>query len=80
MSLHEYLMSQRLEREDYPFYSLVMAMLRKADTGNVAKIKAAWPGVYDEMMRRYHAPGGALTPEELEAVNEWHSRQKGNAE
>lgn len=60
MSLYDYRISQQLDREDYPFYALIMAAMRKADTTNVELLKAAWPEVWDELFRRYHAPGGQL--------------------
>jgi len=61
----EYLVSQKLSAEDYPFYALIMAAMRKADTTNQAKLKRAWPEVWKELYARYHAPGGALTETEL---------------
>lgn len=60
MSLHEYHASRELEVEDVPFYALVMAAMRKADTENLEKLRAAWPEVWDELQRRYNAPGGML--------------------
>ena len=65
---HEYLVSQELSAEDHPFYALIMAAMRKADTANTAKLKAAWPEVWKELYARYHAPGGTLTENELEYV------------
>jgi hypothetical protein len=60
MSLHEYRMSLELSKDDPPFYALIMAAMRKADTDNTEKFKAMWPEVWDELYRRYHAPGGIL--------------------
>ena len=67
---HEYLVSQELAEKDHPFYALIMAAMRKADTTNEAKLKAAWPEVWKELYARYHAPGGALTENELAYVRE----------
>ena len=64
MGLHEYLVSQKIEREDYPFYSLVMALARKADTDNLEKLKVAFPKTVKELERRYYAGAGIL-PEDL---------------
>lgn len=64
MSYHEYQMSKLIAGKDYPFYALIMAAMRQADTGNMAKLRAAWPGVADELQLRYDAPGGLL-PDEL---------------
>ena len=64
MSRYDYLRSKRLA--DFPFYALIMAAMRKADTPNQRKLKAAWPEVWDELAIRYYVPGGYL-PEEMQA-------------
>jgi hypothetical protein len=58
--LYDYRASQHLGTLDAPFYALVMAALRQADTSNAAKIRAAWPEVAAEFEARYNAPGGIL--------------------
>lgn len=63
MSLHEYQRGVELNRADEPFYALIQAAMRKADSWNLAKLRAEWPAVWDELQARYHAPGGALTEE-----------------
>jgi len=45
-----------------------VAAMRKADTPNTAKLKAAWPDVWAELDARYNAPGGVL-PED--GGHEW---------
>lgn len=60
MSLYDYEISQRLSKEDIPFYGLIMAAMRRADTDNIEKLKIAFPEVWDELLRRYHAPAGVL--------------------
>jgi hypothetical protein len=60
MSLHEYLKSQDIARLDFPFYSLIMAAMRQADTINFDKLKLAFPETAKEMQARYNAPGGLL--------------------
>lgn len=67
MSLHEYRASLEIGRMDPPFYALVMAAMRKADTYNFAKLSAAFPEVRDELQARYDAPGGLLDGEEIQA-------------
>ena len=62
MSLHDYDVSRELERADHPFYGLIMAAMRRADTDNLAKLTDAWPEVYAELDARYNAPGGLLPP------------------
>jgi hypothetical protein len=64
MSLHEYLESQEITRVQYPFYSLVMATMRQADTSNLEKLKRAFPEQWHEMKARCLAPGGRLPHEE----------------
>ena len=69
MSRYDYHASQMLDQFDAPFYGLIMAALRKADTSNAAKIRAAWPEVAAEFQARYDAPGGYL-PSELDSSEE----------
>lgn len=47
------------------FYGLVMALMRWADDSNLAKLRSAWPEVYDELRQRYNAPGGLLPGEAI---------------
>jgi len=48
------------EREPRGFYATLMLAMDRADTQNLAKLKAAFPEVYEEMRARYNAPGGIL--------------------
>jgi hypothetical protein len=64
MSLYDYKVSQQIDADDPPFYALIMAALRKADSDNAQRLRSAWPNVCDEMQARYNAPGGVL-PEEV---------------
>lgn len=66
MSRHDYEMSKRIDALDFPFYALVMAAMRRADTANTEALKRAFPDVWDELQARYWAPGGFL-PHELES-------------
>jgi 5-hydroxyisourate hydrolase-like protein (transthyretin family) len=43
MSLFDYHRSQQLAVKDEPFYALIMAALRKADTDNYYKLAMAFP-------------------------------------
>ena len=70
MSMHDYRMSIEIDRHDYPFYALIMAAMRKADTNNLELLRDAWPAVWYELDARYHAPGGALTDDERSALGE----------
>lgn len=63
MSLYDYKQSIEIAAEDYPFYALIMAAMRQADSDNIVALKLAFPQVYYELNRRYHAPGGLLPGE-----------------
>lgn len=58
MSLHEYERGRIASSE--PFYALIQAAMRTADSWNLAKLRTEWPEVWDELHARYHAPGGLL--------------------
>lgn len=60
MSQFDYQASLRISADDLPFYGLVMAAMRQADTANLALLKAAFPGTWAELDARSSAPGGAL--------------------
>jgi hypothetical protein len=60
MSLYDYEASRQLVQMDPPFYALIMAAMRKADTGNYAALGKAFPEARAELEARYHAPGGRL--------------------
>ena len=64
MSYYDYKKSQEIAAEGYPFYALVMACMRQADTDNVEKLKHIFPDTHAELAERYNGPGG-LTKEEL---------------
>jgi hypothetical protein len=64
MSSHDYKMSKWISMHKLPFYALIMAAMRQADTSNTAKLRAAWPDVWDELQARYNAPGGYLNDAE----------------
>ena len=66
MSLYDYQQSITIASQDYPFYALIMAAMRQADTANLAELRYAFPAVYEELVNRYSAPGGALTEKEAD--------------
>lgn len=61
MSLYDYKESQVIESKDYPFYALIMAAMRKADSTNQAILQQAYPRLWRELVDRYNAPGGVLS-------------------
>lgn len=63
MSLYSYRESLDLSREDFGFYALIMAAMRKADSDNIERLKVAFPETWQEFHARYNAPGGLLKGE-----------------
>ncbi len=66
MSLHEYQISKELSALDVPFYALIMAAMRQADTNNTLILRRSWPRLWAEMGERYNAVGGVLAGEETD--------------
>ena len=64
VSLYEYQQSKKIAAEDYPFYALIMAAMRQADSINAALLRAAWPNEWMELLERYNASGGLLEGEQ----------------
>ena len=77
MSLNDYKQSLLINTKDYPFYALIMAAFRQADTYNLEALKRAFPLVWEEFQARYHAPGGCLDGPELQHELEFWNRQAG---
>lgn len=75
MSLYDYQMSQKASAQNYPFYALVMAAIRQADSDNLAALKFAFPDIYIEFELRYNAPGGCLTQDELDSLAQYTKEQ-----
>jgi len=65
VSLHEYEMSRLIDAEQYPFYVLIMAAMRRADNVNERILRASYPNVWNELEARYNAPGGLLASERV---------------
>ncbi len=81
MSLYDYQRSREIDNELNSFASLIMAAMRRADTANTAKLKAAFPEIYDELQTRYHSPGGMLPAEHTQHVlNEALQRRQSERE
>ena len=67
MSLFNYAASREIAAADPPFYALIMAAMREADTVNAALLREGWPEIWEELQARYNAPGGVL-PTDPETV------------
>lgn len=63
MSLFDYEVSKKLTLQDPPFYALIMAAMRRADSTNLESLRRAFPAVYAELQARYNAPGGLIGSE-----------------
>ena len=60
MSLYDYQLGLKITMHDYPFYALIQAAMRQADSDNIEKLKNAFPGTWEELKMRYNAPDGKL--------------------
>lgn len=61
MSLHDYEISKQVQLLDgVTFFGVVMAAMRMADTANRVALQDAFPQTWNELLHRYHAPGGVL--------------------
>lgn len=65
MSHYDYRRSIQIAIRNEPFYALIMAAMRQADTKNLERLQEAFPGVYHELTGRIEAPGGVLPGEEV---------------
>ncbi len=66
MTRSDYVLGRELSLQ--PFYALIQAAMRTADTDNLEKLKEAWPEVWRELQDRYNAPDGYLPGE---PIPEW---------
>jgi hypothetical protein len=80
MSLYDYRISQDIAMRDEPFYALVMAAMRRADSDNAELLRLAWPDVWGELLARYNAPGGLLPGEDGTGVTTGVTRRIGIAD
>ena len=46
---YEYMISMSISAKDYPFYALVAAAMRQADTDNLERLKVAFPGLWEDL-------------------------------
>lgn len=63
MSIYEYEEGREIAVKDLPFYPLIQAAMRKADTCNLELLKEGWPEIWRELRSRYNAPGSKLQSE-----------------
>ena len=60
LSHYDYKLSQNISAQGYPFYGLLAALFRDADTDNLERLDSAFPGFLEMLRKRYNAPGGVL--------------------
>lgn len=65
MSIIEYQIGCQLAGQDTPFFALVQAAMRRADTENLARLQAAFPEAWAELELRDSQIRGCLTGAEL---------------
>ena len=63
LNLYDYEVSRNINAESPPFYALIAAAMRQADSINTEKLRAAFPGVYADLVARHNAPDGKLEGE-----------------
>lgn len=63
LNLYDYEASRNISAESPPFYALIAAAMRRADSINTEKLKMVFPGVYADLVARYNAPDGKLEGE-----------------
>ena len=68
MSKYDYEQGKIIVMNDYPFYALIQAAMRQADSDNIIKLKKAFPHVWLELEARYHAPNGDLPGDGKERI------------
>lgn len=52
----EYVQSIEIAGRGYPFYALIAAAMRQADSGNLAALKALFPGIYESLVEWRQKP------------------------
>ena len=64
MSHYEYLIGIEISEKNPPFYAIIQAAMRQADSDNLDKLKAAFPDTFRELAFRYDSAGGYLSGEQ----------------
>ena len=63
MSRNDYEVAKQIESANPPFYALIMAAMRKADSANASLLQHAWPETVAELNYRYWSAGGFMPGE-----------------
>ena len=65
MSLYDYQRGRDISNLNAPFYAVIQAAMRQANTDNLEKLKGAFPDVWAEFVARYSSPDGILPGDHL---------------
>lgn len=63
LDFYSYQQSQRINMQGPPFYALIAAAMRQADSTNIEKLRAAFPNTWKGLLERHTKPGGRLPDE-----------------
>jgi hypothetical protein len=66
MSRYDYVQGREIAAMNYPFFALIQAAMRQADTDNLGALRRAFPEVWEDLQARYVAPGGILPDDQEE--------------
>jgi hypothetical protein len=69
MSRFDYLASLDIAKQGHPFYGVIMAAMRQADTYNLDALQEAFPATWNELQERYNAPGGYLPEDRVPGIS-----------
>ena len=73
-----YMVGASIWAEDPPFYAVIQAAMRGADTQNARALRHIWPDVWDSLQARYDAPGGRLDGDPKADVDSESMNAQGN--
>ena len=68
MSFYDYKKGREIEAGGYPFYAIIQAAMRQADSDNLEKLSTAFPEVRMELQMRYNLPGGMTEKEHADEL------------
>jgi len=66
----DYKVSQRLH--SLPFYSLIAAAMRGADSINLVKLQSCFPEIWESLQARYDAGGGILESDNIDTDKKYN--------
>ena len=69
LNLIDYEISKRLQLGDIPFYALIAAAMRRADTNNLEILRRGFPQIAHDLQQRYNAPGGIIPEDKIKDEN-----------